>query len=577
MVVRIRHGPAPEPIGFRAYACPDTMPMDSCGTPRTEGERVQSTAGRGQQLAAVLGLVSVLGVGAWLRLYRVDRPVFTPDEAFTWRVASCSWTDMLGRAAGDTHPPGHFVLQKIWMGVFGDGVVAVRLLSICCGLTSAMLVYILVLEVITEGKPASSAVQFGAMVGALLAAVHLGQIGASRTARMYSWGILLSGVSSYLLLRALRAKKGAAIWWLVYGLATAAFCYSHSFALFGLAAQAIFVGLQCLRSCRGEGSEQEEKLQVAEAQGQRAPLQGLRAVSPHPGVGFLLSGAFALALFAPWVPTFLRQAARVKESFWIPPVTWLRVQEVFVGWFTGRIDSDIGGPTLWFVVLVVLCVYITWDLNRAGLLFLLQAFVPWALALGVSTWGGRPLLLVRYLLFAQYALIVVLGVTCARLRSRVERLAFAVLVLLPCAWASCPFILRTPNQPPVLAEAVEYLASYHQAEDLIVVDVPAAVNCVGFYAKQAGLNDVKIRWECGSYSLTSHINHIASLTADDVLDWKEGLPPPDLDRYWILVDRRGDPGDGMVHEGWQVTLSHEITYGRYDRKTYSLRLVERKL
>ena len=81
----------------------------------------------------------------------------------------------------------------------------------------------------------------GALFSALLMAVHPSQVNYSRVERMYSLGVLLAGLSAWLLLRALRASRRQRCWWAAYGVAVAALCYTHTYALLTVFAQATVI------------------------------------------------------------------------------------------------------------------------------------------------------------------------------------------------------------------------------------------------------------------------------------------------------------------------------------------------
>lgn len=85
------------------------------------------------------GLVAVV-VGVVARLV-VSSPLWL-DEALTVAIADLGpsgWSDALAR---DGHPPAHYALLWGWMGVFGDGDVAVRSLSTLLSLLALPLVHV---------------------------------------------------------------------------------------------------------------------------------------------------------------------------------------------------------------------------------------------------------------------------------------------------------------------------------------------------------------------------------------------------------------------------------------------------
>lgn len=212
---------------------------------------------------------------------------------------------------GDAQPPLYYLILKIWTGLFGDAPFVLRSLSLLFTLASIIVLYALCRESAARfpsaTNPPLTSIS-GALFGALLLAIHLAPDDEpSRNARMYSQGIFLAGLTAWLLLRALRCSGGCLSWWLGYSLAVAAFCYTHYYAFFTVAAQTLFVaGDLAVRAYRNS-------------------LASVRASFS----GFLLAGTFAFLLYIPWLPVWWKQTHDVWQGFWILPVTVEHAKEVF--------------------------------------------------------------------------------------------------------------------------------------------------------------------------------------------------------------------------------------------------------
>lgn len=87
--------------------------------------------------AAVVGVVVV---GVVLRLY--NRSNLWLDEALSVNIAQLPVGDLLDALRHDGHPPLYYLLLHYWMEVFGDGDVAVRLLSAVFGIACMPLAWI---------------------------------------------------------------------------------------------------------------------------------------------------------------------------------------------------------------------------------------------------------------------------------------------------------------------------------------------------------------------------------------------------------------------------------------------------
>src|SRR5579875_653235 len=164
-----------------------------------------------QTIAASL-LFFILVLAGCLRCDRLGLPLISNDEAFSWRLTTYSVGDVLHHMPGDAHPPLHYLLLKGWIGLFGDSPFALRSLSVVFALASIVVLYALCREAASRFPSAanrSSTGTSGAIFAGLLLAIHLAPAGEPRrNARMYSQGIFLAGLSSWLLLRALRCPRG---------------------------------------------------------------------------------------------------------------------------------------------------------------------------------------------------------------------------------------------------------------------------------------------------------------------------------------------------------------------------------
>src|SRR5574342_361999 len=100
-------------------------------------------------------IAAILILALFVRLLGViSRPIWY-DEAFAILFSEKGMSAMLygtlaptGAGSADIHPLGYYSLLWLWMKVFGESLVATRLLSILAGLISVYLVYLIALEVL---------------------------------------------------------------------------------------------------------------------------------------------------------------------------------------------------------------------------------------------------------------------------------------------------------------------------------------------------------------------------------------------------------------------------------------------
>jgi hypothetical protein len=491
-----------------------------------------ATASRKQATVQAGVLLLIVALACWLRCDRLALPPLSSDEAFSWRMTTYSVIDLLRHMPGDAHPPLHYLVLKGWIALFGSSPLALRGLSVIFALASIVVLYALCREAAARLPWAagfSPTGTSGALFAALLLAIHLAPVDEpSRNARMYSQGVFLAGLSAWLLLRSLRSSRGGAGWWLGYGLAVAAFCYTHYYAFFTIAAQAIFTaGDLAVRAWKGFPS------------GIRSSL-----------AGFLMAGSLALLLYVPWLPVWWKQTHDVWQGFWIQPVTGEQVRIVFFRWSSGLPSSQAVELRWWVFFLLACIVWMVAKADRGGLFCLLLAGLPWGLSLALSAWSGRPIFYERYLFFAQLFLLAFWGIVWDRLPGWLPRLGLACFL---CALSMSSLMVtqkKWPTHPPALAEAAAFLRDHYRDGDVVWTGDPKTLNGLRYYAAQAGMPTITIRCLISPFQPPGHaVNHLGSLQAEDVL-WNGLSAKGHADRrVWML--REASSAIPFPDDHWQ--------------------------
>lgn len=135
-------------------------------------------------------------------------------------------------AIEDAHlTPLYFVLARLWAGVFGDSVAAIRSFSALCGCLLLPVTYGLAIALFQRRRVA--------MVATALVAVSPIQLIYAQEARMYSLWTLTVAVAALLLLRALRRQRRSD-WWQLTGALTL-MLYSHFLSVMMLAGFSVYV------------------------------------------------------------------------------------------------------------------------------------------------------------------------------------------------------------------------------------------------------------------------------------------------------------------------------------------------
>jgi mannosyltransferase len=242
----------------------------------------QSRLSAGTTTAAAVLLVLITALAVGLRLYRLDGQSLWYDEAFSAYLANMDLGEITARTAADIQPPLYYYLLHGWIQLFGDSEFSLRWLSALFGMLTVPLIYALAGQLFRS--------RLAGLLAALLLAVSPLHVWYAQEARMYTLLTFLGVLSSYLLLLAMRApdRRRQAAWWAAYALIGIAAVYTHYFAFFVLAFQAIY-------------------LLIAWWAAGFTPR--------HVVLGGLAAGAAILLAYLPWVPHLLARY-QADMSYW---------------------------------------------------------------------------------------------------------------------------------------------------------------------------------------------------------------------------------------------------------------------
>lgn len=172
-------------------------------------------------------LCAILLLALALRSFRLDGQSLWSDEGVSVALAQCDFANIARDAAHDIHPPLYYYLLHFWVRLFGSSEIAVRPLSLLCGLLLVLFIYLLGRALFDERV---------ALVASFLAAISPFQIYYSQETRMYILVALLGAISLFLFLKfakATREEDAASLWPTValYTFFMALALYTHYFAL----------------------------------------------------------------------------------------------------------------------------------------------------------------------------------------------------------------------------------------------------------------------------------------------------------------------------------------------------------
>lgn len=222
----------------------------------------------------------ILLMAAIVRMAGISvRPIWY-DEAFSILFSSKGPAAMIygtltstSTGAADIHPLGYYTLLWIWSNIFGESLVAVRLLSIIAGLLTVTLAYFLAQELFSEKV---------AVVASLFVALAPFQVHYSQEIRMYAFLALWLMLATYAYVRGSRAHE--AKWWFVFAVSAAMAQYTHNLAGFYL-------------------------LPLAATPLLRRDWRNLRSV--------VISGLGAILLYLPWLMHLYSQITKISNAYWV--------------------------------------------------------------------------------------------------------------------------------------------------------------------------------------------------------------------------------------------------------------------
>lgn len=196
-----------------------------------------------------------------LRVVQLDYQPLWWDEGYSVFFATRDFLTMLARTAVDIHPPFYYALMQIWILLFGQSVIVLRLLSVAIGVATVPLIYLVGRQLFNRRV---------GLIASLLLAVSPLHVYYSQEVRMY--GLLtLFALGSMALQIAILQREGApsrdrdetfliaskpdkgqpsSSWlaverhrllWVGYVLVTAGTLYVHYYGIFLVAAEIVVV------------------------------------------------------------------------------------------------------------------------------------------------------------------------------------------------------------------------------------------------------------------------------------------------------------------------------------------------
>ncbi|WP_166217904.1 glycosyltransferase family 39 protein [Pseudomonas atagonensis] len=347
------------------------------------------------------GLIPILLLATLVRFYDLTAAAIWGDEGSSLLLANYSLGDIWNHAAFDVHPPLYFMLLHGWIGLFGDGILAIRSLSALAGIAAVGVGVWLVDRLATRRA---------AMIAGVLLALLPTAVRYSQEVRMYSLlGLLLLGATLALVywLRKPQRKR----YLVLYALLMSAALYTHYFAVLAALSHWLYLGL--IRLQRG---------------------YRLRHIQRP---DWWLANVVIVLIYLPWLPNLfglmqhMDQLKAGGDVGWEDPVTLASLPSMIWTWLIQEDGEHLpllvfGAGPLAMLALAGVAVARDRSVNRGSVLLALYTGVPLLLVFAVSFIS--PVFIERYLTAYALGLPMLVGLAIDRMFSRARLVAMAALM-----------------------------------------------------------------------------------------------------------------------------------------------------
>ena len=158
---------------------------------------------------SILYLILILILGLLLRLWNIDKPEgMWNDEYLTWSIANLKFPfDFFKGIANNCHAQLHYFYLKVWMFLFKDSDVSLRVSSLVPGVISIFTMYLCAKEYLLKKHS-----ELCALAAALITAISGFLIYFSQEVRIYSLTFLIASMVLYYSLKVFNNPSNKNCW-----------------------------------------------------------------------------------------------------------------------------------------------------------------------------------------------------------------------------------------------------------------------------------------------------------------------------------------------------------------------------
>lgn len=352
-------------------------------------------------------LILILILGTALRFYHNLNVSLWHDEAFSVLMIRYPWQEMFYHLSLDVHPPGYYILLRLWCDVFGQSLFSLRSLSVLFGVATIWAGWLFTKEAFKSEK--------AALWAALLIAVNPFQLKYVIEARMYTMGAFFALLAGYFLVKALHThtsmyrseqlnmpnlpetlkNRRLMLWsYLGFTVSMIIIIYTHYYLFFTASALGLYGLIYLFFHHQGAWKKY-------------APL--------------LTSYILILISFFPWLKAFLMQLRQVQAGYWIKQMDRWSIPSTFWDMLLGFArDTTKPSTQLMLVLVTLVCFYFlyrflkkTESLHKWLVVFAVAAPFAGALVFALLAklkGSSSSVFLDRYFLFASVYFSIALAV-----------------------------------------------------------------------------------------------------------------------------------------------------------------------
>ncbi|NWA29540.1 glycosyltransferase family 39 protein [Pseudomonas gingeri] len=476
-------------------------------------------------------LIALMLLAVALRLYELTASAIWGDEGSSVLLAQFPLAGIWSHASHDVHPPLYFMLLHAWIGLFGDSILSIRMMSAVPGVITVLLGTWLAHLVASRRAT---------VLTCLLLTLLPTAVRYSQEIRMYSlMGVWLLGATIALVYWVREPARKRYL--VIYALLMAASFYTHYFSALCVLSHWLYLLL----------------------------------IRPQPGSAhryiarreWWLANVAIVLLFLPWLPGLIDLVRHMEELKvggdvgWEPPVTLRSLPSMI--WQLMAQDDGEGMPLWLFVtlpsVVVTVMGFLVWtDRNhyRFDTLLVIYSALPLLLVFAISF--VSPVFIERYLTVPALGLPIILALAIDRLARRFKVLAALLLVAVLAVEGAGLKNNYTVDAGDQFNNMVEYMNQHTVAGDQVVLGDMFWLLTWGYYDKSATAPRLYtpptakgVSTRPNSYGFGTLVDENAGVYLDHLEELPEGNG-----RVWLVMSRVAPDEFPSIPVNWRKIDQH---------------------